>query len=172
MRHQQRDENLREQPVALANEGVENVAAIQLPDGKQIQRRRRRRPPKPRAPPDAGRCRSPGRPGKTNASNSRRMPGVPKIRSPCVAMPGMTFENASPIASAGTTNDESGQRTRDPDIEQLPLGVDRRADADERAQRADQRRSGQEIRQGGIDRHSNGTSGSGPSREPAGWSAA
>ena len=65
-------------------------------------------------------------------------------------MPGITFENASPMASAGSRNDEAGQRSGDPDIEQHALGIDGGADADEGAEGADERRRGQEIRQAGV----------------------
>ena len=66
-------------------------------------------------------------------------------------MPGITFENARPDSQRRDQKHKPGQRTGDPDVEQHALAVDRRANANERAQRAGQRRGrGQKERQRGI----------------------
>ena len=51
----------------------------------------------------------------------------------------------------GQRDDEPGQGPRRADVEQLPLGGDRGADADERSQRPDAEGDGQEVGERGVE---------------------
>ena len=127
-------------------------------------------PPRPRAPPGADRCRPRRTPGKMARSISHSRPGAPKCSIPWCAMPGITLENASPTESAGNRNTKPASGPADADVEQHALGIDRRAHADESAERAQERRR-QKVRQAGIHAVIQRRQSSGRIRGPAGWAA-
>ena len=133
---------------SLREKGIKDVAAIQLADGQQVQRRRRTSPPTRRAPPDADRYRHAGTPGKI-ARSSSHCSAARRIAAALVRDAGNHFRKCQAHGERRQQKHKPGQGARDPDVEQHALGIDRRPHADERAERAQQRR-GHKVRQAGV----------------------
>ena len=105
--------------------------------------------PRPRARSGGGRCRSSERRERSPAPAATPAPGTPKW---IVALMGDVRDHLGerqPHRERRQQEDKSRQRPGDPDIEQDPLGVDRRPDADERAE-GPQKRRRHEVRQTGV----------------------
>ena len=164
-------QHLRDHPVACAertSKGCGRHPAARWAAGSARWRTSR---PRPRAPPGADRYRPCGTPGKISRSSSHCSSGHAELHAALVrdARESPWKTPAPPPAPAAETR--SRPAARDPDIEQHPLGIDRRADADEGAERAQERRR-HEVRQAGIHAVIDRPPGSGRTRAPAGSSAA
>ena len=89
------------------------------------------------------------RPGKIAFCKSHCRPGDAELQLALVRDARNHFGKRQADGQRRQQKYEAGQRPRDADIEQHALGIDRRADADEGAERSHQRRR-QEVRQAGI----------------------
>jgi hypothetical protein len=88
--------------------------------------------------------------GKDSALEQPFESGNAEVQAALVLDPGNDFRESEAHRECRQQKHKAGHRTGDSDIEENALRVDRRADANERAESAEQRR-GKEVRQAGVD---------------------
>lgn len=143
-------EDLGEAAVEGTGEGVENVAAVELTNGKEIER--------------GGEQADPGGAGyrmeidvRGGDAGENGLDGEPEERrvAECeVALVGDTRDDLAESEAdteGGQQKDESGEGAGDADIKKIAAGENGCADADEGAEGSDEGGGGEEVGQGGID---------------------
>ena len=148
--HQDRDPGARDERVHARRQRVQHVATVQLPDRQQVQRGGEQ--PEPGG--DEERMERDGHPlgrleeerVQERQEEARRQSHVPRRRGD--RDDGRTGQT---VDEDRQERHESGDRPGDPDVEQGAPGGEGGADPDHRAERAEQVRSGKEVRERGID---------------------
>jgi competence protein ComEC len=141
----------RNQPVAGPAQGVDQVAAVELADWKEVEEGGQLSEPAGQEdlpdPQLLRRCPSlPGEPGQ--GAHQERIAEIDPLRS---GWDGSRMGRPDPVGQGGERQGISRQGTRDGDVEQSPAAGDGRADADEGAERSEQKRARQEVRPCGVD---------------------
>ena len=149
-RDQRGNENIRQQLDALADDGIENVAAIQLPDRQQIQSRRQQ------SGPGGPRQRMqreivPGDAGKNDGFEKSKEERRPEDHVALQCDSGNDFRERQADEERREQREETRQRPGDSDVEDRALAGDLRTDLDESAERSDQRWGRQKERQRHVD---------------------
>ncbi len=133
-------------PLEPAENGVEGVSAVELADRKEVQRRHEKA--EPRRDEDGVLHRLLAREGVADRQKLRPRHGerVPEEERPWLENGGEIRTGVSDTPEEERDgHDESRDRPRDADVEELSLRRDRLADPDERAERPDKGREGEKV---------------------------
>src|SRR5579871_2457950 len=144
------DEDSGQMPMPRAGKRVKNMSAIQLPDWKQIQSCRENSDPSGAA--DRMQINIRGTNTGQNQPFQQSLYGwhaEDKVTSICNARYNSGFRDSQ--GERRKKHQETRDRACDADVEKSPLGVNRRANADERPRCSDWRRRRQKERQSHID---------------------
>jgi competence protein ComEC len=141
----------RNESVQPPRPGVEEMTAVELSDREQVQTggqlpqpAGQEHRPHPQVLGGGGASPAPPRQRAHQQRVSELDGGLLRLH-----LPGLSGEDA--VGQGGNEQREAGQRPGDGDVEQRPPGRNRRADADEGSERAEQERRGQKVGPGGFD---------------------
>ena len=139
---------------ARAEDGEDRVPAVELADGQQIQTRHEQADPRGEIETGSARCRASVRAERGAEQAEQRRVVEDRSRAAGRATSrelrrGAASDVTTPAKAMGMSDDETGERPRDADVEERAARRDGRLDLDERAERAGEkeRRRGDKERQ-------------------------